>query len=85
MIRVIDRFWYRFALWCRERREEYFSGMRFFWKRLAVTVVLLALGFAIGIAMGAYYTEPRHLASDRAPVICARSSAQWTSGSEHKL
>ena len=61
MIRVIDRFWYRFTLWCRERREEYFSGMRFFWKRLAVTIVLLALGFGIGIAMGAYYTEPRHL------------------------
>jgi hypothetical protein len=63
MIRdAIQRFRYRFELWRRERREEYFgSEMRPFWKLLIVSMISVALGLGIGIAIGTYYGEAVHI------------------------
>lgn len=56
MIRdFVDRFAYRLQVWRRDRRDEYFTGMKSFWRRLVLVVLIFGLGLGVGVSIGIYY------------------------------
>ena len=62
---VIERFGYRFKLWCRARRDEYFdTEMKSLWKRLILIALIFGSGLGLGIATGICYGRAAALVID---------------------